>query len=245
MPLKFARKPRIKRGMKQKFKTLLIAVIVIAILAILQFAVCTAIAMVRFPDGYSFSENFLSELGIQGYPGHSLFNGSIIALGAMLLPMFVLLWLIDPRNSFSIRATSVFGILSAFGAIGVGFWTYDRQLVLHHIAMAAWLFPMLYMVVTFFYAASRSPYAGVGFLSVSLAMVVGMIFVLSTTKTSSVQLLQKTVVICGLIWLSFIVAYIWQAGNAILNDWVEDDGTRERKEQSYLSSLTSGQHRRD
>ncbi|MEL7499195.1 MAG: DUF998 domain-containing protein [Planctomycetota bacterium] len=231
--------------MKAKFKTLLFIVIGIAIFAIIQFVICTIIAMYRFPDGYSFNDNFLSELGMMGHAGHQVFNGSIIAMGIMLLPMFGLLWLIDPRDSFSIRATSAFGILSAFGAIGVGTWTYDRFLVLHGLSMALWLLPMLYMVVTFFYAASRSPYVGIGFLATSLVMAIGMIVILATTDNTSIQLLQKTVVICGLVWLGFIIAYIWQSGVAILNDWIEDDGSRERKEQSYLSALTSGQHRRD
>ena len=231
--------------MRNQFKMLLFGVIGIAILGIAQFVICTIIAMIRFPDGYSFFDNFLSELGMMGHAGHSVFNGSMIMLGVMLLPMFVLLQLVDPRENFSVRATSFFGILSALGAIGVGTWTFDRFLVMHSLCMAIWLLPMLYMVVTFFFAASTNPIIGVGFVGTSLVMVCGMIFVLMTTTSTSVQLLQKSVVICGLIWLSFIVAYIWQSGVVILNDWIEDDGSRERKEQSYYSALTSGRHRRD
>lgn len=231
--------------MKEKYRLLLYVVIGFAILGILQFVICTGIAMVRFPGGYSFRENFLSELGFMGHPGHTLFNGSLIFLGATLLPMFGLLWLLAPQQSFSMRATSVFGIISSLGVMGVGFWTHDRHLVAHVGSMILWLFPMLYMAVTFFYAASRSPYVGIGFLGVSLLMVVGMIYVLMSTRTTSVQLLQKTVVICGLIWLGFVVAFLWQAGLAAINSLVEDDGSRARKEQSYLSTLTAGKHRRD
>lgn len=231
--------------MKAQFKILLFGVISLAILGIVQFLICTIIAMIRFPEGYSFFNNFLSELGMMGHAGHSVFNGSMITLGCMLLPMFVLLQMVDPRENFSVRATSAFGIMSALGAIGVGTWTFDRQLVLHSLSMAMWLLPMLYMVVTFFFAASTNPIMGAGFVGTSLVMVCGMIGVLMNTKTTSVQLIQKSVVLCGMVWLSFIVAYIWQSGVAILNDWIEDDGSREKRERSYFSALTSGRHRRD
>ena len=230
--------------MRQQFKVLLIAVIVVAIVGMLQFLVCTGIAMARFPEGYSFRENFLSELGIQGYPGHGLFNGSLMFLGASLLPVFALLWATDPRSSVSLRVASILGIVSSLGAMGVGYWTYDRQFILHHLAMAAWLLPMLYLVVSFFYGASKSPYVGIGFLTVSLLMVVSMIYVLATTQTSSLQLLQKAFVICGLIWMGFIVAFIWQSGWTIYQNWVEDDGSRQRKEENYLNDLVQGRHRR-
>ena len=230
--------------MRRQFKALLIGVITLAIFGMLQFLICTGIAMARFPDGYSFQDNFLSELGIQGYPGHSLFNGSLMFLGASLLPVFAFLWTTDPRRSVSLRVASILGVGSSLGAIGVGYWTYDRQFILHHLAMAAWLLPMLYRVVSFFYGASKSPYVGIGFLTVSLVMVVSMIYVLATTRTSSLQLLQKTLVLCGLIWMGFIVAFIWQSGWAIYHNWVEDDGSRQRKEENYLNDLTQGRHRR-
>ena len=230
--------------MRKQFKTLLILVIAVAVLGLLQFVACTGVAMARFPEGYSFRENFLSELGIQGYPGHSLFNGSMIFLGCSLLPVFLLLGITDPRNSRSMQITAVLGIISSLGIIGVGSWTYDRQFALHHLSMAAWLLPMIYMSVTFFYAASKSPYMGIGYLSASLIMVICMIYVLTTTRTSSLQLLQKAVVICGLIWIGFIIAFLWQTGWATYRDWGEDDGSRQKKEDRYLSTLTSGNHRR-
>ncbi len=232
-----------KPSLRQQFKILLLSVVAVSLLGILQFLICTSIAIYNFPDGYSFSENFLSELGLIQHEGHSLFNGSLISLGFSLLPVFAFLWFTDPRNSISIKATSIFGLISSFGIIGVGIWTFDRQFVLHHIAIALWLFPMLYMVVTFFYAASRSPFVGIGFLSVSLVMVGTMIYVLSSTQTTSVQLLQRAVVICGLIWICFIVAFIYQSGMAIINNWDEEDDTRQRKEETFLAALNRGEHR--
>ncbi len=230
--------------MRQQFKWILIAVICLAVVGMLQFLVCTGIAMARFPEGYSFRDNFISELGIQGYPGHSLFNGSMIFLGVSLLPVFALLAMTDPNHSHSMKITSILGVISALGVIGTGIWTYDRHLVLHHLTVSIWLLPMTYMVISFFYAASHSPYVGVGFLSASLIMVVTMIYVLFTTESSTLQLIQKAVVICGLIWIGFMVAFLWQTGWAIYRNWVEDDGSRQRKEEQYLTTLAGGKHRR-
>lgn len=231
--------------MKQQFRILLFAVLGLASLGLLQFVICTAVAMARFPDGYSFTENYLSELGFVAYPGHSLFNGSLVFLGVSLMPLFGLLWATDVQGSYSLRASAVLGLVSALGIIGYGSWTYDRQFILHHIALALWLLPMLYMVVAFYFGAARSQVVGIGFLAASLVMVLVMIVVLTSTRTTSAQLLQKMVVICGIVWLAFMVAFVYQSGLAILQQWEEDDGSREKKEQQYWSSLTSGQHRRD
>ena len=231
--------------MKQQFRLLLFGVLALACVGLLQFVCCTGIAMLRFPDGYSFTDNYLSELGFMGHPGHTLFNGSLVFLGVSLIPLYGLLWATDMQGSFSLRASAVLGLVSALGIIGYGSWTYDRQFILHHIALAMWMFPMLYMVVAFYFGAAQSPVVGIGFLATSLVMVVTMIAVLMSTQTTSAQLLQKMVVICGVVWLGFMVAFVYRAGQTILQTWIEDDGSRQKKEQQYLSTLTSGQHRRD
>ena len=212
-------------------------VVAASILGVIQFLICTGISMSRYPDGYSFSANSLSDLGRNAYEHHAIFNGSLIILGLALTPLFIMMWVTDPRRSFSIRVTAVFGVISTLGLIGVGLSPVDRDFVMHFSSLALWLFPMLYMSISFFTAASRSPYVGIGFLAAGLIMVVVTIAVLLNTELSTLELLQKSVVVCGLVWLAFIIAFITQSGVFILTHWDHDDVERARLEQEYFSQL--------
>ena len=101
--------------------------------------------------------NFLSDLGRQSTSHHAVFNGSLIFLGISLIPSFGILWLINTNRMWSMKVTAVFGIISAFGLIGLGLTSVDREFVLHHVALAIWLFPMMYMTVTFFFCGLPKP----------------------------------------------------------------------------------------
>jgi len=229
-----------------QFKTLLITVLSIAVIGVGQFIFCTTISMAKFPDGYSFSENFLSDLGRASVDNSSMFNGSMIILGLSLIPLFGMVTALDPRRSFSAKATTVFGIISAAGIIGMGMTPIDRQFVSHHVALAAWLFPMLYMSVSFFYVVSRSPHVGVWFLSASFVMVIGMIVILLNTRITTIELLQKAVVFCGLVWLVYVIAFICQSGVTMVKNWDVEDHEREEKENEYYSTLIKlGSRKRD
>lgn len=225
-----------------KFRLSLILVVAAAVIGVIQFLICTGLSMSRYKD-YSFANNSLSDLGCMANEHHAIFNGSLIFLGLAVTPVFIMMWITDPRRSFSIRATAVFGIISTIGLIGVGLSPVDRHFVWHFISLALWLFPMFYMTVSFFTAASRSPYVGIGFLSAALLMVVIMIAVMLRTELSTLELLQKAVVVCGLVWLTFIIAFIIQSGVYVLKNWDHDDLEKEKLEQEYFTELKTGRVR--
>ena len=228
--------------MRQQFKLLLIFVLTLATIGVLQFFICTWIAIANFPGGYSMTENFLSDLGRQNTSHHATFNGSVIFLGISLIPSFCTLWLINTDRMWSMKVTAVFGIISSFGLIGLGLTSIDREFVLHHVALAIWLFPMMYMTVTFFFAASRSHYVGVWFIAASLVMVIVMITVLLQTEMTSTQLLQKAIVLCGFVWLFYVIAFIYQAGRYVLKHWgIRQDHSAE--EDNYFTKLLTNKHR--
>jgi hypothetical membrane protein len=214
-------------------------VLLLAVLGIGQFVFCTVICMANFPAGYSFSKNFLSDLGRASVNNSSWFNGSMIVLGLTLMPLFGMVTALDPRRSISAKVTTLLGVISALGIVGMGMTPIDRQFFGHHVALAAWLFPMLYMTVSFFYVVSRSPNVGVWFLSASLIMVIGMIAVLFNTRITTIELLQKTVVVCGLIWLIYVIAFICQSGISMIRNWEDSNHLREEKENEYFSTLAN------
>jgi hypothetical membrane protein len=229
---------------RQQFKMLLFLVLTFSIFGILQFLACTTIAITLYPRIFSFSENYLSDLGRKSFDYHYLFNGSLILLGVSLIPLYGLLKATDPKRSVMMTVTSVFGVISASGLIGLGLTPIDRMFVLHHVALGIWLFPMLYMSVTFFVAASRSPYVGVGFLSASLIMVIVMIATLLRTEITSYVLMQKAIVGCGIVWLLYVILFMFQSGVAIIRDWESEVDQRALKETEYCSTLMKENRRK-
>ena len=222
---------------KAAFRNWLIVTLGIAVLGVIQYLVANAVAMAHFPDGYSFSGNFLSDLGRSTHDYSDFYNFSLIFLGIGLLPLFVSLMLVDPRDSFSMKLAAGFGCLTAMGIVGLGLTPIDKFFILHHIALGVWLFPMFYMWIVFFYGASRSTYVGIGFLSVSLLTVVVMLAVLLRSDSTGYQVMQKMIVACGLVWLVYIISFIFQSGRVILKSMRVPDMSRVEAEDEYFSEM--------
>jgi beta-lactamase regulating signal transducer with metallopeptidase domain len=153
--------------------------------------------------------------------------------------MFVMLVAIDTKQSLGIRIATFFGIASALGVFLIGMSPVDRNYFGHMAAMALWLFPMLYMIVPFFFSASRSPYVSFWFVATSLAMILIMLIVLLSRQDGDYRLVQKMLASCGTVWLFFIIWYLGQSGFAAINDWEPSSRERiDRKSQEYYDSIS-------
>ena len=202
----------------RQFKRVLLWILGAALVGVLQFVACVAIVYAQRTDDFTFSSNFLSDLGITKYPLSWLYSGSLAMLGLTQIPLFASLTFLDPRKSMSMRSTSVFGVLASLGLVFLGLTPFDTMYFLHHVSLALWLFPMFYCWVAFFFAASRSPYVGIGFLSTSLAMVILLMFVLLRSDVDGFELMQKCVIVCGFVWLVFVFGFVCQSAIQILRD---------------------------
>ncbi|MEM7785640.1 MAG: DUF998 domain-containing protein, partial [Planctomycetota bacterium] len=177
-------------GTRNGFRILFASVLVAAIQGLVLFLVFTGIAMYEY-QGYTFNHHYLSDLGRNTFKYNYFFNYSLIWLGFSLIPMFLMIWITDPRQSISAKMTAALGTVSAIGLMGLGCSPVDRYFVAHHAWLAVWVFPMFYLAITFFYVAARSPYVGIGFLSASLAMSVGMTIYLLTVELTTYEIVQK------------------------------------------------------
>ena len=222
---------------KPVFRFWLILSLGLAVIGVIQYLGASAIAMMHFPEGYSIAGNFLSDLGRSTHDYSDLYNFSLILLGIGLIPLFLTLTVVDPRDTFAMKLASGFGILSAMGLVGLGLTPFDKFFILHHIALGFWLFPMFYMAILFFYGASRSTYVGIGYLTASLLMVVIMLAVLLRADSTGYEVMQKMIVACGLVWLAYVVGFIFQSGRVILKSIRGPDLSREDAEDQYFSEL--------
>ena len=187
---------------KNPLRHWLAGVLASAILGIMQFIIVTIVCVVQLPrkhipeDGY-----FLSDLGRSVLPLSGLFNGSLIGLGILLIPMFIMLVRVDTRQSFSLRVATLFGIVSSMGLVFLGCSPVDKAYVSHLLATAMWVFPMLYMVIAFYASATRSHYVNVWFIGASLIMAVAML------------------IVCGSIWMGFIIWFLALEGYGVIAEW--------------------------
>jgi hypothetical membrane protein len=91
---------------------------VLLAVAAAQFAIAMALVQQHFP-GYSLTRNYISDLGGASSPWALLFDASAIALGAIAIIAFVLIW-----SAFEPGTTRAAGlgilIVAGIGAVGVG-----------------------------------------------------------------------------------------------------------------------------
>jgi hypothetical membrane protein len=87
-------------------------------IASIQFVAVMILVQQRYP-GYSLSGNYISDLGGAHSPWALVFDGSAIALGAIVVPSLLLIW--SAFDAGSARSGGLILLLAAAaGAIGVG-----------------------------------------------------------------------------------------------------------------------------
>ncbi len=156
--------------------------------------------------GYSFSENFLSDLGRSvAWRGESnttaqlLFTTAMVVLGVSIIPFFLFLPLHAPDKSQILWIAAVFGVGSALALIWIGLTPYDLYFEAHHTALFFWIVSLLATVILHAWALFSSeecPWE-FAFLSLALAGVIGvyllrgMEFVLTAALGSASDALGK------------------------------------------------------
>jgi hypothetical membrane protein len=130
---------------------------------VLQFLCCLTLAVWAYPGGtplgsktagYSFFENYLSDLGMtRTWAGDSnllssgLFNYSLLLLALATIPFFLLLPLHAADKPVLLWSASCFGVLSSLGMLGVALTPLDRHFVGHVTALFFWIVPFLAVLV--------------------------------------------------------------------------------------------------
>jgi hypothetical membrane protein len=126
------------------------------------FIILNIIAMLSYPgstyrdsltSGYSFTHNFLSDLGrTMSFSGEvnfisaQLFNMSLILAGLVFIIFYLQVWRVFSEGSLNILSLvgSCFGVLGGFSLVGIGLTPADLYLDLH-IICATWLFRVFFV----------------------------------------------------------------------------------------------------
>lgn len=237
----------------------------VAILAIAQFLVFTTLAMQNYaggsgmdrnlpaeirskaPDGYAWSRNFLSDLGLQkawsgkdNSGGARYFNGSIILLGIALILFFCVSVRASERGDVIALAIAGAGGISSLGLVGIGMTPYDVLFVDHHIMLAVWIMPLPIIAVAFAAQCFRAENR-IGFLSGSIAALaaVGLIVaIIAYAVAPSLRdrvLMQKVLAGIAILWFTIVVGRVALASITIIS---QRKRFRERLAEKYIRQIS-------
>ena len=120
-----------------------------------QFLFLSALAMQSYPGGtiadqhtvgYSFFENFLSDLGMTlswslkpNGTACLLFNTAVVVLGFSIIPFFLFLPTHASDQWESLRIAAAFGVISALALVAIGLSPYDVHPGAHVAALVLWV----------------------------------------------------------------------------------------------------------
>ena len=192
----------------------------IAVIGTLQMIALTLIAMILYPDGYSFSYHYFSHLGLTHTPNGSdntvcqiLFIIALVGAAIALIPFWVVMTTIfsDLEGvKFLSYFGSILGLLSSPFLIGIAIFPGDTHGALHSISARNFflLFAiaiLVYSIAIFFNKDYQNIYAIVG-------IIFSIIIVLFIFRFFSAinPIMQKTIIYGFCLWGAFQITKIWK-----------------------------------
>ena len=209
-----------------------LASVVILLGGMAQFGINLSVAVTSFGDRYSFSRNFLSDLGRAAKPSAPYFNVGVILLGLSLTVFFANAARQDDRRVFGIA-----GIVSAAGLVGIGLTPLDRYFLEHHIFLVMWLLPMFVMIFSSIQMFDGSIRRFVIIAGLTLWLLMSLY--VSSAGSHSAPFHQKIVVIFAIGWLLLIC---YHSTFAVVREFVSRSSIgKDSKTRAYIQRLeTSG-----
>jgi hypothetical membrane protein len=194
---------------------------VFAVFGGVQFIILTFIAMIFYPDGYSFANNYLSHLGTtktveSGAPNtipRVLFVIACVVAGAVLVPFWVVITTLFVESSLMKYISifgSILGVISSPFLMALGIFAGDTDLYLHSITTK--LFFLLFAAAILIYSIAillnseyQNIYSIVGIaFSIIIILYIFRYFILFRV------IMQKIIVYGFILWALLQVTKIWK-----------------------------------
>lgn len=192
----------------------------IAVIGTLQMIALTLIAMILYPDGYSFSYHYFSHLGLTHTPNGSdntvcqiLFIIALVGAAISLIPFWVVMTTIftDLEGvKYLSYFGSILGLLSSPFLIGVAIFPGDTHGALHSIS--ARNFFLLFAVAILVYSIAIFFNKDYQNISAIVGIIFSIIIVLFIFRFFSAinPIMQKTIIYCFCLWGAFQITKIWK-----------------------------------
>ncbi len=169
----------------------------------------------------------------------TVFNGSVIILGAALLPFFSIL----PTTIGRLRKLVwISGTLSALGLIGIGLTPYDRHFAAHYVALGLWIGPLFVLLAGHLIASVEDGQTSFARSALTLALLCAIsIYALAGTHSGYV-VMQKLTAAVAIVWFSMIGISL---GGTMVHIVSGRRRMTERQAERYMKTLKHGYRRQD
>ncbi|TFG06236.1 MAG: hypothetical protein EU539_08180 [Promethearchaeota archaeon] len=195
----------------------------ITLLGGFQFILLTVIAMLFYPDGYSFTHDYLSYLGTTinmktGSPNiisRTLFLIACVVVGASLIPFWIVISTLFSKSKLikSINISgSIMGILSSVCLMGIGIFAEDTHSIMH-VSLAKMFFSFIMVAILIHSLAllldakylNIYSFTGVAFCMISIIL----LYAFRTSIVLSI-VMQKAMVYGYCVWVVLQISKIWK-----------------------------------
>jgi len=192
----------------------------IAVIGTLQMIVLSLIAMLIYPDGYSFTEHYFSHLGLTRTPNgldntvcQILFIIALVSAAIGLIPFWIVMTTIFSELKgikYLSYFGSILGLISSPFLIGVAIFPGDTQGALHSMSARNFflLFAvaiLVYSIAIFFNKDYQNIYAIVGIIfSIIIVLFIFRFF------SDINPIMQKTIIYCFCLWGALQITKIWK-----------------------------------
>jgi len=193
----------------------------ISIVGGLHFIIVTFLAMLFYPDGYSFTEDFLSYLGTENNVttgsnneiSRILFIIACVGTGASLIPFWIVIRTLfddDSLTKFFSYFGSILGLISAPFLMGIAIFPGDTQYILHAYSARGFflLFPaaiLLYSFAMLLKKDYQNIYSLIGF---TFCIIIGLFLLGFYIQIAPI--LQKIIFYSFIIWIIVQSIKIWK-----------------------------------
>ena len=212
--------------------------LILCLIGFAFYGILNVLAMIFYPGGtssdaektgYSFLENFFSDLGMvrthAGEPNalsSSLFASALVLVGLVLMLFFLLLYTYFPEPSWGknlSKAGTIAGVVSGISCIGIALTPWDRFLEVH--MFFAYCLSLSFLAVALLYSAAifRNPaYSNayailfIAYFAVLLMFVVLMVLGPDLESATGERVLatgQKVCIYSGMICIAVQVVTVW------------------------------------
>jgi len=194
-----------------------------AVLGGFQFIVVTFIAMLFYPDGYSFTENYFSHLGttvtLRGKPNNVssfLFLIACVITGAILIPFWIVITTLfsDKKiTKYMSLLGSTMGVVSSPFLMGIAIFPGDTQYELHLLSTRAFFLLFAFAIVVYSVAILlnrnyQNFYAYIGiFFFIIIVLFIFRFF------ASIGAIMQKIIVYSFISWSAIQIVKVWKGSS--------------------------------
>ena len=201
---------------------------IIAIIGAVQFIIITFIAMLLYPDGYSFAGHYISHLGttktVEGSPNtipRILFIITCVVAGISLIPFWIVittLFLDAPLMKYISLLGSTLGLISSPFIMALAIFAADTHGPEHSITTRIFflLFAaaiLIYSIAILLYSEYQNSFSfiGIGFAVIIVLFIFGYFRIINV-------IMQKIIVYGFIVWAFIQVIKVWKevSPNAIL-----------------------------